>query len=145
MWKWLPAIMVAGAGIAVAASPYAYVDAKLCSACHAKISQTYSKTGMARSFYKPDAQHEVEDFTKGNPFYQQASATGYSMLRAEGKYCQRRWRIGYNGSETDVEELPIDYVMGSGNPVRTYLSKTHVAHSSNCHSPGIRKTAAIGE
>src|SRR6185437_4423130 len=36
----------------------------------------------------------------------------------------RRWQIGYECKETNVEELEIDYVMGSGNRVRTYLHRT---------------------
>jgi hypothetical protein len=41
-----------------------------------------------------------------------------------GSYYQRRWRIGYAGNETEVQESRIDYVMGSGNHVRTYLHRT---------------------
>ncbi|MDQ1472682.1 MAG: hypothetical protein QOJ99_4162 [Bryobacterales bacterium] len=46
------------------------------------------------------------------------------MEQRGDSYVQRRWRIGYDGKETDVQESPVDYVMGSGNHVRTYLSRT---------------------
>ena len=46
------------------------------------------------------------------------------MLQRVGKFYQRRWQIGYRGKEENAEELQIDYVMGSGNHVRTYLHRT---------------------
>jgi tetratricopeptide (TPR) repeat protein len=46
------------------------------------------------------------------------------MERRSDGYYQRRWQIGYRGNEENVEDLKIDYVMGSGNHVRTYLHRT---------------------
>jgi tetratricopeptide (TPR) repeat protein len=43
------------------------------------------------------------------------------MFRRNGRYYQRRWQIGLGGKETNVDELAIDFVMGSGSHVRTYL------------------------
>ncbi|MGH9663125.1 MAG: tetratricopeptide repeat protein, partial [Bryobacteraceae bacterium] len=48
----------------------------------------------------------------------------YAMLQHDGKYYQRRWQIGFEGREANVEEFRVDYVMGSGNHVRTYLHRT---------------------
>ena len=39
-------------------------------------------------------------------------------------YYQRRWQIGFDGKETNVEEMKIDYVIGSGNHARSYLHRT---------------------
>ena len=88
-----------------------------CATCHSKIAATFQKTGMARSFYKPAAIEPVR-------FYHQPSKTWYAMAERGGAYYQRRWRIGYAGKETEVQESRIDYVMGSGNHVRTYLHRT---------------------
>ncbi len=101
-----------------------YVDSHLCSECHAKISQTYSQTGMARSFYRLQPSKIVEDFSRANPFFHKPSGTYYAMLQRDGKYYQLRWRIDPDGREAHVQELQIDYVMGSGNHVRTYLHRT---------------------
>lgn len=46
------------------------------------------------------------------------------MIPKDGKWVQRSWQIGYNGKEDDAEELTVDYVMGSGNHVRTYVHRT---------------------
>src|SRR5207253_2378653 len=74
-------------------------------------------TGMGRSFYKPTNLQETR-------YYHQPSDTWYSVVKSEGGYAQRRWRIGFDGHETEVLTSRIDYVMGSGNRVKTFLTKT---------------------
>jgi predicted CXXCH cytochrome family protein len=107
-----------------AAAPNAYVDARLCSGCHEKIAKTYALTGMARSFHPARGGKTIEDFARGNPFFHQKSGTWYAMLQRDGNYYQRRWRIGPGGQEINVQESKVDYIMGSGNHVRTYLHST---------------------
>jgi predicted CXXCH cytochrome family protein len=74
---------------------------------------------MARSFYRPKAAE-----ISGKPFYHERSGAWYSMAERDGSLFQRQWRIGPNGKEDHVRELRVDYVMGSGNHVRTYLHRT---------------------
>ena len=88
-----------------------------CAACHPKIAASFAKTGMARSFYKAPPIEPVR-------FYHKPSATWYEITEHAGAAYQRRWRIGYASNETEVQESRIDYVMGSGNHVRTYLHQT---------------------
>ena len=73
---------------------------------------------MARSFSRATPGETAGDF------HHEASGTHYSMSVRDGKYYQRRWQIGPDGSETNAEELQADYVMGSGNHARTWLSRT---------------------
>ena len=79
---------------------------------------------MGRSFFRPSAANTVEAYTSNNLFYHSLSDTHYSMEQRGGAYYQRRWQIGFDGNETNVEELRIDYVLGSGNHARSYLHKT---------------------
>ncbi len=46
------------------------------------------------------------------------------MVAKGGAWYQRSWQIGPGGKEDDAGELRIDYIMGSGNHVRTYLHRT---------------------
>ena len=46
------------------------------------------------------------------------------MLQRNGELFQRRWQIGPDGKETNVDEKRVDYVLGSGNHSRTYLHLT---------------------
>jgi hypothetical protein len=79
---------------------------------------------MARSFFRLQAQNVTEDLARGNPFYHRLSETWYAMEKRGDEYFQRRWRIGPDGREAEVQESRIDYVMGSGNHARTYLHRT---------------------
>jgi Tfp pilus assembly protein PilF len=109
-----------------AESPHvsAYADSQSCASCHAEIAATYAHTGMARSFYKPNAGRTVEDYTRNNRYFHKPSNTWFQMLRRGDTFYQRRWQVASNGHETNAEELQIDYIMGSGNNVRTYLHRT---------------------
>jgi tetratricopeptide (TPR) repeat protein len=78
---------------------------------------------MAHAFYRPKASDSVESPASSRQFYHPASGTYYSMTEHMGKYYQRRWQQGFDGKPENVEELQIDYVMGSGNHVRTYLHR----------------------
>jgi tetratricopeptide (TPR) repeat protein len=96
------------------------VDSKLCNGCHAEIYRTYRNTGMARSFYRVTAGTTQE----AKPFYHSRTRAYYSMVERDGKYYQRRWQLDRNGREAYLEEWQTDYVMGSGNHVRTFLHKS---------------------
>jgi tetratricopeptide (TPR) repeat protein len=73
---------------------------------------------MARSFYRPEPDNPT------GSYYHPASETYFAMIQRDGKLYQRRHQIGYQGVETNVDEKQVDYVMGSGNHVRTYLSRS---------------------
>jgi len=101
-----------------------YIGAAVCAGCHPGIAERYRRTGMARSFYRPDPMNTVEDYTKNNTVYHKASDSYFTMLRRDGKYYQRRHQIGFNGKQVNVMEKQIDFIMGSGNHARTYLHRT---------------------
>jgi predicted CXXCH cytochrome family protein len=100
-----------------------YVNSAACAACHQDIVRTYHLTGMGRSFYRPGATNTVEDYKVHNTVYNRASDRYYAMLERDGKWFQRRYQIGFGGKETNVVEKQIEYVIGSGNHSRTYLSR----------------------
>lgn len=97
----------------------AYAAAESCATCHAKIWETYRKTGMGRSFYAPAAGNVAE-----GTYYHAPSEGHFTVLRRDGKYYQRRHQTGADGKETNVFEKRIDFVLGSGNHARTYLHRT---------------------
>jgi predicted CXXCH cytochrome family protein len=80
---------------------------------------------MARSFFRPRPENIIEDYRLNNKYYHRASDTHFEMLDRNGKYYQRRYQIGFDGKETNVDEKEVDFVMGSGNHVRTYLHRTN--------------------
>jgi predicted CXXCH cytochrome family protein len=102
----------------IAAAPAA-AQVAACAPCHEKIAATFSKTGMGRSFsaMQPEAFPEA-------PYYHEPSDTYFAMLIRDGRVFQRRWQLGFDGKETNVEEKQVDFVMGSGNHAKTYLHLT---------------------
>jgi predicted CXXCH cytochrome family protein len=96
----------------------AYVDAAVCADCHGEIAASYRKTGMGRSFYRVRPEDMIPS---GKPFYHKASASYFEMVSRDGKYYQRRWQIGFDGKETNIDEKQVDFAVGSGNHSRTYL------------------------
>jgi tetratricopeptide (TPR) repeat protein len=98
----------------------ARVDPKVCAGCHAEIARTYRLTGMARSFYPASA----DDVSGGRFYYHRASETSFQMIGRNGETYLKHWQSGPGGREESEEELKVDYVMGSGNHVRTYLHRT---------------------
>ncbi len=97
-----------------------YVEAGACRDCHLEIWNTYVQTGMGRSFYRPAPENVVEPWD-GAPYYHQASGRYYRMTRRDGRFFQQRYELGPVDQKINVIEREIDFVMGSGNHVRTYL------------------------
>jgi predicted CXXCH cytochrome family protein len=118
------AIACAALSPTVRGLPPGYVDSNACAGCHAKIWETYRRTGMARSFYRLSRENTVEDFTNKNTYYHRPSETYFTMIERDGRYFQRQHQIGFDGKETNVVEKSVDFVLGSGNHSRTYLHRT---------------------
>jgi predicted CXXCH cytochrome family protein len=104
--------------------PNAYIDSAVCSNCHDDIAAKYAKTGMGRSFTTATAENTLLNFPPGNKFHHTSSDTYFTMVAHGGRYYQRRWQIGFDGKETNVDEKQVDFVIGSGNHSRTYLHLT---------------------
>ena len=100
-----------------------YADPKTCVRCHQDEAVGFEETGMAHAFYLPSAAVTVDAPARVRTFHHEASATWYSLTAHDGRFFERRWQKGFDGHDDNVEELSIDYVMGSGNHVRTYLHR----------------------
>ena len=119
----LPAF--AGAGrLFISGEDAGYLDPAACAACHQKIYESYRRTGMGRSFYRPRPENKVEDYSQNNSFFHEASDQHYTMYERGGRYYQRRRQIAPDGGETNVIEKEIHFVLGSGNHARSYLHLT---------------------
>jgi len=97
------------------------VNAAVCTGCHADLAAGYRKTGMGRSF-APLRLEDVPQFR--SPFHNKATDSYFALIARDGKSYQRRWQIGFDGKETNVDEKQVDFVIGSGNHSRTYLHLT---------------------
>ena len=114
--------------LALAIAIAAQADSPICEPCHADIWQTYQRTGMARSFYRPSPGNTIEDYNQRNFYDHPASGIHYEMIHVQAsggdRYIERQSTTGFRGERTNELENAIDFVMGSGNHVRTYLHRT---------------------
>jgi tetratricopeptide (TPR) repeat protein len=101
-----------------------YVDSAQCAGCHAGIAESYKQTGMGRSFFRPSPANRIEDYSTAGAFYHAASDRYYTMTERDGRYFVRRHQRTAGGEMVNVIEQSIDYVIGSGNHVRSYLHLT---------------------
>ena len=101
-----------------------YVDSRACAQCHSQIYESYRRTSMGRSLFQPASANTVEDYINKNTFDHALSGTHYSMTIRDGAYYQRRWQTGFDGSDTNIEDMKIDYVIGAGDHARSYLHRT---------------------
>jgi Tfp pilus assembly protein PilF len=101
-----------------------YADPVVCVRCHSDVAATYRQTGMGRSFHRASTADSVEDFKIHDTLYNQASDRYYTMKQEKGALYEQRHQIGFGGEESNYEQMPMDYVVGSGNHARTYLHLT---------------------
>jgi tetratricopeptide (TPR) repeat protein len=101
-----------------------YVDPASCAPCHQKIWDTYRRTGMGKSFSPASAETFPDEALKDATFYHQPSDQYYKTYRKGGRLYQRRHQVGLGGQETNVVEKEANFIIGSGNHVRTLLSRT---------------------
>jgi predicted CXXCH cytochrome family protein len=79
---------------------------------------------MARSFYRPTLGNTIGNEKKAITYYHKASESYFTMLERDGRFYQARYQIGFDGKEANRLEKAVDYIVGSGNHVRTYLHRT---------------------
>lgn len=112
---------IAGLGYRVTrgAAP-GYVEDRACGGCHQDLYASYQAVGMARSFFRPAVDKDVEDFS-ALPFVSGTSGERYRIERAGERLVFHRWQVAEDGSPINSLEQDVDWVMGSGNHSRTYL------------------------
>jgi tetratricopeptide (TPR) repeat protein len=118
------AVILASAGPSQAPQKNQYIDSRACAACHSGIYESYRRTSMGQSLFAPTPANTVEDYKDKRTFYHAPSDTHYSMIVRDGVYYQRRWQTGFDGGDTNIEEMKIDYVIGAGDHARSYLHRT---------------------
>ncbi|HVS66474.1 MAG TPA: tetratricopeptide repeat protein [Thermoanaerobaculia bacterium] len=98
-----------------------YVPDRECAGCHAELAQSFAGVGMGRSFVRPRREDLIEPLGVASQFEHAVSGRRYSMRWEGDRLVFRRSRPTTDGAEKDVLELPVDWILGSGNKARTYL------------------------
>lgn len=99
-----------------------FVDESSCAKCHADIQSDYEQVGMFNSFYRPGSRPSIEDFSK--TFHHESSDRYYQFLKKGDDLVFRRFQRDSEGERINELDMVVDWIMGSGNHVRTYLFQT---------------------
>jgi predicted CXXCH cytochrome family protein len=111
-------------GIAVTrgAAP-GYVEDRACATCHTDLADSYRHKGMARAFFRPRPETDIEDFS-ARPFFHEPSSQHLQIVRQGERLVFRRWQTDAQGKPIHLFERDVDWILGSGNNARTYLYRT---------------------
>jgi tetratricopeptide (TPR) repeat protein len=77
---------------------------------------------MGRSFYLPESAGIIEDFQNNEPVYDPKNNFYYIASRSDGEMVQTEYRLNKTGTKIHERSKAADYIIGSGNHNRTYLS-----------------------
>jgi len=99
-----------------------YVPDASCRECHALICDSYQHVGMARSAYRPTVDNIIEDYDHGT-YYHEPSQRYYEMSHRDGVFYQKRYQLDANGKHINEYEARVDFIIGSGKNVRTYVTR----------------------
>ena len=100
-----------------------YVGDVACFDCHEEQWRGFQDHGMARSFYRLTPENAVEDF-EAAPLYHAPSGFHYRVYAVGGSFYQEEYRLDAGGLKTHELVRRMDYVVGSGNAARTYLTES---------------------
>ena len=53
----------------IAGEDAGYLPPSACGTCHRAISESYRRTAMGRSFYRPTPENTVEDYSRNNQYF----------------------------------------------------------------------------
>lgn len=98
-----------------------YVPDQACADCHQALYRSYQHVAMANSLYRLTPEKRIEDFQANNRFFHEDSKQHFQMIEHDGEYVVRRYQLDENGREIHSLQQRIDWVIGSGSHVRSYV------------------------
>src|SRR5580658_7832797 len=105
-----------------AATPRGYVEPSACAECHTQIAQSFSRTGMARSF-QPASASSLPSRLQSLNLDHQPSGQHFTARRTDGQYSVRRTAAGGRELIVGTFEQRVDYVIGSGDHAANLLHR----------------------
>ncbi|HUG70013.1 MAG TPA: cytochrome c3 family protein [Pirellulaceae bacterium] len=94
-----------------------YVGTQRCAECHADQHASFLRTAHSQSISEVDPAREPPD----GKFDHVASGRRYQVFRRDGKLRHRESLLLDDGSELDLCDYPLKYLVGSGRFARSYV------------------------
>ena len=95
-----------------------YLDDAVCRNCHEDLYESYQHVGMSQSMKRPGNAIAVEEF--GVEYFHEPTQNVYRIVATDSGPVFERFQRDGNGAAINQVEIPIDWVIGSGNKVRSY-------------------------
>ncbi len=102
-----------------------FVGDEQCYDCHSSIYNSYKKTEMGRSYYRPTMKNVIEDYAGKNIIYDTASKLYYKMTIEDGNFYQTEYLLGADGKKVNELKMKVEYVIGSGMHTRSYITSVN--------------------
>ncbi|MEM6327157.1 MAG: tetratricopeptide repeat protein [Bacteroidota bacterium] len=99
-----------------------YVGSASCASCHEEIYTSYQAHGMANSFYPVDTE-AAQAWTTSDLIPSPSSPYAYRVLQSDGQWVQEEALLGDDRQPIARQTRTMDFVVGSGNAARTFLSQ----------------------
>lgn len=96
-----------------------YVADRECGNCHKGHYDSFQHVGMAQSFKRPGNARHIERF--GETYFHAPSQRYYEIRRQDTGLTFHRYQKDEDGEVVNDLEIPIDWVLGSGNRTRSYV------------------------
>lgn len=101
-----------------------YAGDESCAKCHAEISESYRRNGMARSWKTPGGSTPNSEFPDGREFVED-SHTGYRYraLLEQGRVVQEETRLETHGTAPHQVRQEARFSVGSGDHAQAFVSE----------------------
>jgi len=99
-----------------------YVADKACATCHKQHYAGFQNVGMAQSFKRPGTASAIENF--GVEYFHAESQRYYRMIQQGDELTFRRYQRDMDGAPINLIDIPVTWVIGSGNRARSYIHAT---------------------
>ncbi|MEZ5557669.1 MAG: cytochrome c3 family protein [Pseudomonadales bacterium] len=99
-----------------------YVEDSVCGTCHVEKYASYQHVGMAQSLRRPEHARPMERF--GEEYHHAPSQRYYRIDRTDSGLVFHRYQRDAAGAVVNAVDIPIAWVLGSGNRARSYLYQT---------------------
>ena len=100
-----------------------YLDDAACATCHRGLYDSFQDVGMSQALKTPANARPIENFS--DTYFHEASNRYYRIDQDDdGDMTFVRYQQDASGQPINQIEIPIDWVLGSGNRARSYLYQT---------------------
>lgn len=99
---------------------YKYTGTESCKECHEEVYAAYMNTPTGHSMSRLTENNIIEKFPQNYLVYDSTKNYYYEMVKKDGKFYQREYRLDPNGNIVHERWMEAQYIIGSGTNLRIY-------------------------